>query len=285
MTKNHDPYGEAKELTGLTLGKSTQYESEYNPTLLQGVPRKLNRDAIELNTNLPFHGEDIWTGYELSWLNSKGKPMVAIAEFRLDYKSENLIESKSFKLYLNTFNQTKFDSITQVQDTLAKDLSKCAEGDVVVSIIEPKHFGLQRVVELPGACIDELDIEVDDYEFKPDYLENSTDDKQTVAETLTSNLLKSNCLITSQPDWGSVMIRYQGPKIDREKLLRYLISFRQHNEFHEQCVERIFVDLKRFCNCTKLTVYARYTRRGGLDINPYRSDFEQPSENHRLARQ
>ena len=285
MTQNHDPYSDAKELTGLTLGKSTQYESEYNPALLQGVPRKLNRDAIELNSTLPFHGIDIWTGYELSWLNAKGKPMVAIAEFRLSHQSENLIESKSFKLYLNTFNQTKFETVEQVQEVLTKDLSECAKGDVTVTVIEPKQFVHQRVVELPGNCIDDLDIEITDYEFSPEYLENSTDDKQIVAETLSSNLLKSNCLITSQPDWGSVMIRYQGPKIDREKLLRYLISFRQHNEFHEQCVERIFVDLKRFCNCTKLTVYARYTRRGGLDINPYRSDFEQPSENHRLARQ
>ncbi len=285
MTQNHDPYSEAKELSGLTLGKSTQYESEYNPALLQGVPRKLNRDAIELSAPLPFHGEDIWTGYELSWLNAKGKPMVAIAEFHLSYESENLIESKSFKLYLNTFNQSKFGSAEQVQETLTKDLSQCANGEVKVNIIEPKQFAMQRVVELPGACIDDLDIEVTDYEFRPEYLKNSTDEKQMVAETLSSNLLKSNCLITSQPDWGSVMIRYQGPKIDREKLLRYLISFRQHNEFHEQCVERIFVDLKRFCNCAKLTVYARYTRRGGLDINPYRSDFEHPSENHRLARQ
>ena len=285
MTQNHDPYSEAKELSGLTLGKSTQYESKYNPALLQSVPRSLNRNAIALSSPLPFHGKDIWTGYELSWLNSKGKPMVAIAEFHLSHESENLIESKSFKLYLNTFNQTKFDTTEHVQDALLKDLAVCANGTVTVNIIEPKQFALQRVVELPGTCIDDLDIEVTDYEFKPEYLENSTDDKQIVAETLTSNLLKSNCLITSQPDWGSVMIRYQGAKIDREKLLRYLISFRQHNEFHEQCVERIFVDLKRFCNCAKLTVFARYTRRGGLDINPYRSDFEQPSESHRLARQ
>lgn len=211
--------------------------------------------------------------------------MVAIAEFHLSYESLNLIESKSFKLYLNSFNQTKFDSLDSLQKTLVQDLSQCAQGDVSVKIIEPKSFGIQRIIELPGTCIDDLDIEVSDYSFNPDYLVNSTDDKQTVAETLNSNLLKSNCLITSQPDWGSVMIRYQGPKIDREKLLRYLISFRQHNEFHEQCVERIFVDLKRFCHCTKLTVYARYTRRGGLDINPYRSDFEQPGESHRLARQ
>ena len=164
-------------------------------------------------------------------------------------------------------------------------MSKYAVGDVSVKVFEPKQFASQRIVELPGTCIDDLDIDVDDYNFNPQYLENSTDDKAVVAETLNSNLLKSNCLITSQPDWGSVMIRYQGPKIDREKLLRYIISFRQHIEFHEQCIERIFVDLKRFCHCAKHTVYARYTRRGGLDINPYRSDFETPPENHRLARQ
>lgn len=285
MTQVHDPYSDAKALSELTLGKATGYQSEYDASLLQGVPRKLNRDAIELIGTLPFHGTDIWTGYELSWLNAKGKPVVAIAEFLLNCDSEHLIESKSFKLYLNSFNQTKFDTIEQVQSTLANDLSHCANGEVLVKIIEPKHFSHQRIVELPGTCIDDLDIEVEDYNFNPDYLLDSTDDKSMVAETLNSNLLKSNCLITSQPDWGSVMIRYQGPKIDREKLLRYLISFRQHNEFHEQCIERIFVDLKRFCHCAKLTVYARYTRRGGLDINPYRSDFEHPSESHRLARQ
>jgi len=285
MTQVHDPYTGAEALAELTLGKATGYQAEYDASLLQGVPRKLNRDAIDLNETLPFHGTDIWTGYELSWLNARGKPMVAIAEFQLSYDSQNLIESKSFKLYLNTFNQTKFDSLKVLQATLAQDLSRCADGEVSVKIIEPKHFLTQRVVELPGTCIDNLDIEVNDYNFNPEYLQGSTDDKVVVAETLNSNLLKSNCLITSQPDWGSVMIRYQGPKIDREKLLRYLISFRQHNEFHEQCIERIFVDLKRFCNCAKLTVYARYTRRGGLDINPYRSDFEHPPESHRLARQ
>ncbi|MBW8186256.1 MULTISPECIES: NADPH-dependent 7-cyano-7-deazaguanine reductase QueF [Shewanella] len=285
MTQVHDPYSNAQALSELTLGKATGYQSEYDASLLQGVPRKLNRDAIGLSNTLPFHGSDIWTGYELSWLNAKGKPMVAIAEFLLSFDSENLIESKSFKLYLNSFNQTKFENLEQVQTTLATDLSQCAKGEVLVKVIEPKQFIHQRVVELPGTCIDDLDIEVEDYSFNPEYLIDSTDEKAMVAETLNSNLLKSNCLITSQPDWGSVMIRYQGPKIDREKLLRYLISFRQHNEFHEQCIERIFVDLKRFCHCAKLTVYARYTRRGGLDINPYRSDFEHPPESHRLARQ
>lgn len=285
MTQHHDPYQHADELNGLTLGKATDYKSEYDPSLLQGVPRTLNRDAINLTEPLPFHGVDIWTGYELSWLNAKGKPMVAIAEFFLNHDSKNLVESKSFKLYLNSFNQTRVESVDVLKQMLTEDLSRCAEGEVRVEIIEPKQFAHQRVVELPGHCIDDLDIEVEDFEFRPEHLENSTDDKQMVAETLNSNLLKSNCLITSQPDWGSVMIRYQGAKIDREKLLRYLISFRQHNEFHEQCVERIFMDLKRFCQCSKLTVYARYTRRGGLDINPFRSDFEHPPESQRLARQ
>ena len=285
MTHNHDPYSDAAALKGLTLGQATAYQAEYDASLLQGVPRKLNRDAIELSGELPFHGTDIWTGYELSWLNAKGKPIVAILEVQLDINSVNLIESKSFKLYLNSFNQTKFDSVEAVQETLSRDLSTCAQGELSVKVIEPKFFNLERIIDLPGSCIDELDIEVNEYAFNPDHLLDSTDADKNVAETLNSNLLKSNCLITSQPDWGSVMIRYQGPKIDREKLLRYLISFRQHNEFHEQCVERIFVDLKKYCQCTKLTVYARYTRRGGLDINPYRSDFENPPESNRLARQ
>ncbi|MGI2172683.1 NADPH-dependent 7-cyano-7-deazaguanine reductase QueF [Shewanella ulleungensis] len=285
MTHNHDPYSDAEALKGLTLGHATVYQAEYDASLLQGVPRKLNRDAIALSGDLPFHGTDIWTGYELSWLNAKGKPVVALLEVQLDINSANLIESKSFKLYLNSFNQTKFDSVENLQDTLSRDLAACAQGEVTVKVIEPKHFNLERIVDLPGTCIDDLDIEVTEYEFNPDHLVGSTDPDKNVAETLNSNLLKSNCLITSQPDWGSVMIRYQGPKIDREKLLRYLISFRQHNEFHEQCVERIFVDLKKYCQCTKLTVYARYTRRGGLDINPYRSDFENPPESNRLARQ
>ncbi|KFZ37200.1 7-cyano-7-deazaguanine reductase [Shewanella mangrovi] len=280
-----DPYQQAPELAELTLGKSVSYQQHYAPELLQPVPRKLNRDAIALAEPLPFHGTDLWTAYELSWLNHKGKPMVALAEVEIDAFSQNLIESKSFKLYLNSLNQTQFESVEALQHVLSKDLSRCADGQVKVTIIEPKQFSNQRVGELPGHCIDDLDIEVSDYAFSRDWLLDSTDDKQIVAETLNSNLLKSNCLITSQPDWGSVMIRYQGPKINRESLLRYLISFRQHNEFHEQCVERIFTDLKQLCHCTKLTVYARYTRRGGLDINPFRSDFEQLQEKHRLARQ
>ncbi|BDY06243.1 NADPH-dependent 7-cyano-7-deazaguanine reductase QueF [Ferrimonas sp. YFM] len=284
MTDHHDPYQGAEALEGLTLGHQTQYQDHYAPELLQGVPRQLNRDAIGLDDALPFDGADVWTGFELSWLNGKGKPMVAIAHFTLPVTSKNLVESKSFKLYLNSFNQTKFDSVDAVQQALTKDLSECAQGKVSVRILLPAEFEAEQVAELEGELIDDLDIAIDDYEFNPDYLQDAaTGDK--VEETLRSNLLKSNCLITSQPDWGSVLIRYQGQAIDREKLLRYLISFRRHNEFHEQCVERIFMDLKRYCGCEKLTVYARYTRRGGLDINPYRSDFEPVPANIRLARQ
>ncbi|SDI57441.1 7-cyano-7-deazaguanine reductase [Ferrimonas sediminum] len=284
MTDHHDPYQGADALSGLTLGQQTQYQDQYAPELLQGVPRQLNRDAIGLGDALPFTGADIWTGFELSWLNAKGKPMVAIAHFALPVSSANLVESKSFKLYLNSFNQTRFDSVDAVRDALARDLSQCAQGEVSVNIVLPDAFAAEPLVELEGELIDDLDISIDDYQFNPDYLSGAAGD-DVVEETLRSNLLKSNCLITSQPDWGSVQIRYKGGRIDREKLLRYLISFRRHNEFHEQCVERIFMDLKRYCGCQQLTVYARYTRRGGLDINPFRSDFEALPANHRLARQ
>ncbi|QIZ77409.1 NADPH-dependent 7-cyano-7-deazaguanine reductase QueF [Ferrimonas lipolytica] len=281
---HHDPYHGADALKNLTLGHQTQYQDQYDPSLLQAVPRALNRDALGLSDTLPFTGADMWTGFELSWLNSKGKPMVAIAHFSLNANSANLVESKSFKLYLNSFNQTKIDSVPTLQQMLTTDLSHCADGEVTVEIVLPQQFASQPLVELDGELIDELDIEVNDYQFNPDYLANAASGDY-VSEILRSDLLKSNCLITSQPDWGSVQIRYSGKQIERESLLRYLISFRQHNEFHEQCVERIFMDLKRFCGCDKLTVYARYTRRGGLDINPFRSDFESIPANSRLARQ
>ncbi len=282
---HHDPYQGADALSGLTLGQRTQYRDQYDPTLLQAVPRSLNRDALGLKGPLPFDGADLWTGFELSWLNAKGKPMVAIAHFRLPATSTNLVESKSFKLYLNSFNQTRIDSMAALTERLQRDLSACAEGKVEVELVQPQAFARQGLAELEGESIDELDIAIDNYDFRPDYLEAAAHG-EWVSETLRSDLLKSNCLITSQPDWGSIQIRYQGPKIDHEALLRYLISFRQHNEFHEQCVERIFMDLKRYCHCEKLSVYARYTRRGGLDINPFRSDFEPvPNHNTRLGRQ
>ncbi|MGM3172893.1 NADPH-dependent 7-cyano-7-deazaguanine reductase QueF [Dickeya lacustris] len=269
------------------LGVRSSYPDNYDPSLLEALPRARGRDLIGLSGDtLPFHGHDIWTAFELSWLNRKGKPLVGIAEFIIPASSENLIESKSFKLYLNSFNQTRFNDIGEVHATLIKDLSAAANGDVKVTLYPGLSGYPADIDKLPGSNIDELDIEVNDYSFNPDYLQHAVrDGAPLVSETLNSNLLKSNCLVTHQPDWGSVVIKYEGRQIDQEALLRYLISFRQHNEFHEQCVERIFNDLKRYCQPQKLSVFARYTRRGGLDINPFRSDFEAEATTGRLVRQ
>ncbi len=272
-------------LVALKLGQATEYAEKYDPRLLQAVPRRLNRDELGITAQQPFSvGADIWTAYEISWLNEKGVPQVAIADVEIDYRSENLIESKSFKLYLNSFNQSKFCSFDEVQRIMQRDLQDCAQGEVKVRLNFLSFYQHAVIAELQGECIDQQDIEIHDYAFNPALLENCTAES-VVEETLVSHLLKSNCLITSQPDWGSIRIHYAGKQINREKLLRYIVSFRQHNEFHEQCVERIFCDLMRFAQPEKLTVYARYTRRGGLDINPFRSNFEAVPQNLRLARQ
>lgn len=272
-------------LKSLKLGQKTEYASQYDRTLLQPVPRALNRDGLGITQNQPFTiGADIWTAYEISWLNEKGLPQVAIADIYLDYQSQNLIESKSFKLYLNSFNQSKFTDFNAVQQTMQRDLSECAQGDVKVRLNPVAVYDSQKIDHLQGDCIDEQDIEITSYEFNADWLKDCVSD-EIVEEKLVSHLLKSNCLITNQPDWGTLHIHYVGNKIDHEKLLRYVVSFRQHNEFHEQCVERIFCDLMHYAKPEKLTVYARYTRRGGLDINPFRSNFENLPENLRLARQ
>ncbi|WP_437890457.1 NADPH-dependent 7-cyano-7-deazaguanine reductase QueF [Phytobacter sp. V91] len=278
-------YDNHQALAGLTLGKTTDYRDQYDASLLQGVPRSLNREPLGLHEdNLPFQGADIWTLYELSWLNANGLPQVAVGHVSLDYTSVNLVESKSFKLYLNSFNQTRFASWDEVQDTLARDLSNCAQGKVSVALYRLDEVEGQPVAHFHGSCIDEQDITIDNYTFDAALLTDAASGK-VVEETLVSHLLKSNCLITHQPDWGSVQIQYRGPKIDREKLLRYLVSFRHHNEFHEQCVERIFMDIQRFCQPESLSVYARYTRRGGLDINPWRTNTQFVPATGRLVRQ
>ena len=269
----------------LSLGKQVDYEFEYNPDLLQGVPRSLSRDTLNLaGSGLPFDGIDTWTGYELSWLNLKGKPNVAILECHVPITSKNLIESKSFKLYLNSFNQTKFASAEDVRQVLQADLSACAGEPVEVNLILPEQFSSLQFQEFNGTLLDSLDVEIDQYSPNTQYL-TVAKNVTGVQETLVSHLLKSNCLITSQPDWASIQIRYEGKAIEHEGLLKYLISFRQHNEFHEQCVERIYNDIMKHCQPDKLTVCARYTRRGGLDINPFRSNYEAPFANHRQARQ
>jgi len=258
-------------LQNSNLGKQVLYESEYNPSLLFPVPRSVKRAEIGIDHQLPFQGFDLWNGYELSWLNAKGKPQVAIAQFFVPCISANIIESKSFKLYLNSFNQTRFDSEEALIKTLQNDLSNVVGETIQIQLFLPNAFTTQTISEFEGTPLDDLDITVTDYNLAPHYLKTSPG---SVKETLHSNLLKSNCLVTGQPDWASILIRYEGAPIDQEGLLRYLISFREQQEFHEQCVERIFVDILEHCNPEKLTVFARYTRRGGLDINPFRSNYE-----------
>lgn len=253
-----------------SLGKAVDYRDEYDPAPLFPIPRASQRAALGIGAALPFHGLDIWNAYELSWLDPRGKPVVALAQFQVPATSPQIIESKSFKLYLNTFAQTRLAGADAVAALLLQDLSAAAGAAVGVQLQPAADFAQLQLRELDGDCIDAIDIDVDDYAApRPDYL--GADAATEADECLVSHLLKSNCPVTGQPDWASVQIRYRGPRIDRTGLLRYLISFRRHSDFHEHCVERIFVDLQQRCAPAQLSVYARYTRRGGIDINPFRS--------------
>lgn len=268
------------------LGHSSEYDSQYNPERLFAISRDIKRKELGIDPNkLPFYGFDCWNHYEVSWLNEKGKPVVAMAEIIYDCATPYLIESKSLKLYFNSFNNTPFKNSEAVQLTIERDLAPRLGKEAQVRIFSLKEQELAKIQLAPsGECIDELDVECSVYLVEPNYL--AVEEKQ-VDEVLYSDLLKSNCLVTNQPDWGSVHIAYTGKQINREGLLKYLVSFRNHNEFHEQCIERIFVDIMHCCKPEKLTVYGRYTRRGGLDINPYRStEKTQPQKlNQRLIRQ
>jgi 7-cyano-7-deazaguanine reductase len=267
------------------LGKPVQHTEQYDPTLLFPIERRLGRDAIGVPAVLPFLGTDIWNAYELSWLNPRGKPQIAIATFHVPAESPNIIESKSFKLYLGSFAQARIESIDALRDTLRRDVSGIAGATVPVQLTPPGGFAKLQLDELDGTPLDRLDLDTDIYEPDASLLRANFDEAPT-DETVFSNLLKSNCPVTGQPDWGSVQIRYVGPQIDHAGLLRYIISYRRHTGFHEQCVERIFTDIQRLCKPIKLAVYARYTRRGGLDINPFRSNFNLPlPDNARTARQ
>jgi 7-cyano-7-deazaguanine reductase len=258
------------------LGKPVPYVDQYDPALLFPISRAPKREEIGLSGAPPFSGADLWTAYELSWLGPRGKPQVAIAHVTVPCETPNIVESKSFKLYLGSFSNTRFASAGEVRDRIRADLSEAvwrgapSQGTVGVRLLLPEVFDQEPVHELDGLSLDRLDIECSHYTPAPELLAAAFGE-QPVEETLTSNLLKSNCLVTGQPDWGSIQIRYSGPQIDQGGLLRYLVSFRNHNEFHEQCVERIYMDIWRRCKPVKLTVYARYTRRGGLDINPFRT--------------
>jgi 7-cyano-7-deazaguanine reductase len=273
------------------LGKPTPYADRYDPSLLFPVSRLPKRAELGLHGSPPFFGADLWTAFELSWLTPRGKPQVAIAHVTVPCETPNIVESKSFKLYLNSFTNTAFASPDEVRDQIRADVSEAVwrgaptQSSVGLRILLPEQFDREPVHELDGLSLDRLDIECSRYTPAPELL-TAAFSEQPVDEVLTSNLLKSNCLVTGQPDWGSVQIRYSGPQIDQGSLLQYLVSFRNHNEFHEQCVERIFMDLWRRCKPVKLVVYARYTRRGGLDINPFRTSHPMaPPANVRTARQ
>lgn len=270
-----------------SLGKTVGYTDQYDPTLLFPIPRAQGRAALGLTpgTALPFFGADIWNAYELSWLNGRGKPVVAVLTLIVQADSPFIVESKSLKLYLGSFAQTRQDSVESLRDTLRRDIGAVCGGSVTVQLTLPQAFGALVLDELSGTDLDRLDLDCDVY--APDAgLLSARFDEAPVEETLVSNLLRSNCPVTGQPDWGSVQIRYSGPQIDQAGLLRYIVSFRQHTGFHEQCVEQIFLDLQRRCRPVKLAVYARYTRRGGLDINPFRTNFNMPvPDNSRTARQ
>ena len=273
------------------LGKSSSYVDQYDAALLFPIARRSKRDEIGLTGTLPFFGADLWTAYELSWLNPRGKPQLALARITVPAESTHIVESKSVKLYLNSFNNSVFADASAVQTRLREDLSAAIwQGEAVMSsvgvqLVLPQDFDKEPVHELDGLNLDRLDLECAHYQPAPELLAAQLNEAP-VTETLTSQLLKSNCLVTGQPDWGSVRISYTGPQIDQAGLLQYIVSFRNHNEFHEQCVERIFMDIWRACKPSKLEVYARYTRRGGVDINPWRTSHPMAAPvNIRTARQ
>ncbi|MGE4241994.1 NADPH-dependent 7-cyano-7-deazaguanine reductase QueF [Ramlibacter sp.] len=273
------------------LGKSAAYTDHYDASLLYPMSRLPKREELGLHGKLPFFGADLWTAFELSWLNRRGKPQVAIAHLTVPCETPNIVESKSMKLYLGSFTNTAFGSAEEVRETIRRDVSDAVwrgapvAGTVGVKLLLPDLFDREPVEELDGLSLDRLDIDCTQYTPQPDLLVAAAGEPP-VTETLVSNLLKSNCLVTGQPDWGSVQLRYSGAQINQEGLLKYLVSFRNHNEFHEQCVERIFMDVWQRCKPVKLAVYARYTRRGGIDINPYRTSHPGPMPgNARTARQ
>ena len=267
----------------IRLGRSVSFPDRYAPELLFAIPRAKQRAAIGLGEELPFRGVDIWNAWELTWLDRRGMPRVASAAIRVPADSPHLIESKSLKLYLTSFAMTRFSTAAEVAETVRRDLGSCAGAEVTLELQPAGDDEPRQVATLPGTCLDALRIDCDSDGIDVSLLTAAAG--TSVSEQLHSHLLRSICPVTAQPDTGSILIDYEGPKIDQPGLMRYIVSYRQHGDFHEACVERMFVDLLRQCGPTKLTVYARYQRRGGIDINPYRSNSADKAPNLRLWRQ
>jgi len=282
------------------LGKEVSYPKGYDASLLFPMPRldarltlgltSLPASSTTLPGALPFKGFDLWNAYELSWLNAKGLPKVVLLRLKVPCTSPSIIESKSLKLYLNSFNQTRFETVHHVFDLLRKDLALALGAELELELVGPDQFANETIAEFVGVDLDKLDVEIDCYQPDAAILKlkyGSLDPKRgSISETVFSRLLKSNCPVTDQPDWACIEIQYTGPAIDHASLLRYIVSYRMHNGFHEHCVEKIFVDILKQCAPTSLSVYARYTRRGGLDINPWRATVDvKPPTIGRSARQ
>jgi 7-cyano-7-deazaguanine reductase len=265
------------------LGQATAYPEQYSPDLLYAIARIDARSALGLDGDLPFHGADIWNAWELTWLDNNGLPQIATADIIVAADSINIVESKSLKLYLGSFAMSRFESSTDVGEVLTRDLTACCGADVYVALHTPSSADRAIVSRLPGNCLDSMAVSCESFEVDPALL--GADESDLVAEDLHSDLLRSLCPVTGQPDIGSVFVSYRGPRINHEGLLRYIVSYRQHQDFHEACVERMFMDIRDRCGVDQLTVYARYQRRGGIDINPFRSNFEATAPNTRLWRQ
>jgi 7-cyano-7-deazaguanine reductase len=267
---------------GSPLGKSTDYPEHYDPALLFPIARSDGRQALGITGALPFDGVDLWTAYEIGWLDRSGKPQIAVGRFRIAADSPRIVESKSLKLYLGSFAQESFADGGELAHRIESDLARACGTAVDVMLYAPTDIGALQPASLPGESLDDLAIVTDVYEPAPALL---VADGPHLEEALRSALFRSRCPVTGQPDYGDVMIRYRGPRIERSGLLRYLISYRRHAAFHESCVERIFVDVLGRCAPQALTVYARFLRRGGIDINPFRSNFETAPDGVRTPRQ
>lgn len=270
-------------MTELPLGKTTRYPDRYAPEVLRPIERLDDRERIGVGVDLPFSGVDIWNAWDLTWLDEDGQPLTATAEIAIRAQSPRIVESKSMKLYLGSFAMSKQASATAVCDLIARDLAECAGDDVAVRVDMLDSMQDPAVQRLPGESLDRLAVPCSDWQVEPALL--AADAGTVVSEALCTDALRSLCPVTGQPDLGSVLVRYQGPRIDHAALLRYIVSYRCHQDFHENCVERMFVDILERCGPQALTVYARYQRRGGIDINPFRSNFEDLAPNLRLWRQ
>ncbi|MDH3640585.1 MAG: NADPH-dependent 7-cyano-7-deazaguanine reductase QueF [Gammaproteobacteria bacterium] len=268
----------------IPLGKDSDYPTTYTPSLLYSMERAESRAAMGISGDLPFVGEDVWTAFELSWLNDKGRPEVAAVRIKVPCTSPCIVESKSVKLYLNSYAQTRFTSITDVLGTLNSDFAIAFRAPVMVELLEVNHLG-EAVDQFPGACLDDLDVRITSYQRDPKLLRLEDGDQRVVKETFYTNLFRSVCPVTGQPDWASVMVQYRGRPIVRESLLKYLVSYRCHQAFHETTVEQIYVDLQQRCRPEQLTVFGRFLRRGGIDISPFRSNVEEIAPVMRLSRQ